>query len=127
MKTKKPFFIVGSPRSGTTLLQAMLMSLDGVYIPPETKFWAITAGRAGVFGPISSDKGFELALDEVLKSCPQNELPVDVARLESELRAGVRDHGEMFDTLLNHMQQEKGCRRIGEKSRPHFPYVPQFI
>ncbi|MCK4873596.1 MAG: sulfotransferase [Phycisphaerales bacterium] len=128
MKTKRPFFIVGSPRSGTTLLQAMLMSIPGVYIPPETKFWPITAGRERAYGPITSDRGFELAVRDVLESCPQNELPADVTELEAELRACERTHEALFDTLMAHMQaRREECQRIGEKSPPHLPYVPRLL
>ena len=35
---EKPFFIVGHPRSGTTLLRFLLMSQPRLYIPPETGF-----------------------------------------------------------------------------------------
>ncbi len=36
--TENPFFVVGSPRSGTTLLRFILSSHPRIYIPPETGF-----------------------------------------------------------------------------------------
>jgi len=34
----RPIFIIGAPRSGTTLLRFMLSSHSGIYIPPESDF-----------------------------------------------------------------------------------------
>ena len=34
-----PFFIIGSPRSGTTLLERMLNRHSQIFIPPETEFF----------------------------------------------------------------------------------------
>jgi hypothetical protein len=128
MQTRNPFFIVGSPRSGTTLLQAMLMSIPGVYIPPETKFWAVSKGRAGDFGPLSDDRGFELAVESILKSSGENEVPLDEQKLRAAWAEGERSYAAMFDTLLGHIQAGRaGCRRIGEKSPPHLLYVPELL
>jgi Sulfotransferase family len=38
VERSKPIFIVGAPRSGTTLLRFMLSSHSGIYIPPESDF-----------------------------------------------------------------------------------------
>jgi len=38
-KNKPPFFIIGNPRSGTTLLRLMLTSNKQVVIPPESSFF----------------------------------------------------------------------------------------
>lgn len=128
MKTQRPFFIVGSARSGTTLLQAMLMSIPGVYIPPETQFWTVSKGRAADFGPLPSDRGFHLAIEAVLKTARASEVPIDEASLRSAWAAGERSYAAMFDGLLSHIQERRnGCRRIGEKSPTHAPYVPDLL
>ncbi len=128
MKTRDPFFIVGSPRSGTTLLQAMLMSIPGVYIPPETKFWAVSKGRGADFGPLTSDRGFELTVESILTACDESEVPLDVEALRTAWAEGERTHAAMFDTLLRHIQKNfLRCRRIGEKSPPHLLYVPELL
>ncbi len=57
--SRQPFFIVGSGRSGNTLLRVLLMRLKGVYIPPETyvlgdvargyRWWRYTPWRYVVY------------------------------------------------------------------------------
>ena len=59
-----PIFIVGCPRSGTTLLQTLLMTQENTYSLPETHFFSITSRS------ISTDRdGFlkSSCLPEVLK------------------------------------------------------------
>lgn len=43
----RPFFIVGCPRSGTTLLQQLLVAHKEVVIPPETAFFTKVVPRSG--------------------------------------------------------------------------------
>src|ERR1700754_2719208 len=38
MPSDRPIFVVGCPRSGTTLLQLMLHAHQRIAIPPETRF-----------------------------------------------------------------------------------------
>jgi hypothetical protein len=38
MAANKPIFVVGCPRSGTTLLTLMLHSHSRIAMPPETRF-----------------------------------------------------------------------------------------
>ena len=58
-QTHRPIFVVGAPRSGTTLLQAMLMNLDGIWFPPETQFMTWTRMRAKWLGDPESTRAGE--------------------------------------------------------------------
>ena len=44
---ERPFFIVGNPRSGTTLMRFMLSSHPRIYIPEETGFLVKLSSLAG--------------------------------------------------------------------------------
>ncbi len=129
MKLSRPFFVVGFPRSGTTLLQAMLASCPGLYIPPETKFFSILLGRDHAFDPIDTPAGLDQRIEAIRTGvCELHEQPVDWPTLEEELRATQpRDIAHLFDTLLWHIQQRNGCRRIGEKTPLHMLYVDQLL
>jgi hypothetical protein len=128
MRTVRPFFIVGSPRSGTTLLQAMLMSSPGLFIPPETHFFEVVrrpcheaAGR--------DTEVLDRLIEDIRKwSCGPYELPVTWDRLEPALRAAASDPAAMFDALLYHMQQGRAepCR-IGEKTPSHILQVEYIL
>jgi hypothetical protein len=89
-----PFFIVGSGRSGMTLLRRFLIAIDGVHIPPETyvlgpvigQFWQLRSLRWQELVPILLSRfqfhpefrafGLEslLPLVEQLKNTPRSQL-----------------------------------------------------
>lgn len=129
MKLRKPFYIVGSPRSGTTLLQAMLASSTEIYIPPETHFFDIARQQKWLPGtPISEDE-FERFLEAIrVRSCNRNELPVQWTLLEQELRDTDRTHAALFNALLNHIrvQRHPSCR-IGEKTPGHLLFAEYLL
>ena len=128
MKTKRPFFIVGAPRSGTTLLQAMLMSKPGIYIPPETKFWGLTKGRERKHGRIDQPEGYRRSVDAVLTLIREDKIPIDPELLEKEWSDTPRDYGPMFDVLLSNIQaSQPNCHRIGEKTPSHLKFVPELL
>ena len=128
MQTKRPFFIVGTPRSGTTLLQAMFMASPGLYIPPETQFLGVCKRSERTHGPPARDAGLDNIIKEVLAVCERHELPVDPGTLELELRACRRTYADLFDTLLWHIRTRcPGCRRLGEKSPVHLLFVPELL
>lgn len=128
VRTNRPFFIVGFQRSGTTLLQAMLMQLEGVAIPPETHFLGAIRRRYRLQTG-TSQEAFERALPIIRHEiCEHNELPVDWEQLERELRASEHDEMILFDVLLSHMQARlPECRRIGEKSPNHLLWTDDLL
>jgi hypothetical protein len=75
-----PIFIVGYPRSGTTLLQAMLATQEGIYTLPETHFFNVVEKKI----EIDEDGGIRLScLDEVFKKIYEK---MDFSFNEEELK-----------------------------------------
>ena len=52
MPSDRPIFVVGSPRSGTTMLQLMLHAHPRIAIPPETRFFLTAHRRRGEWGDL---------------------------------------------------------------------------
>ena len=129
MNVTRPIFIVGAPRSGTTLLQVMLSQIPGMHVTAETKFLILTKLRSKLLGSLDDQRGFEQTLAAIRYNvCQWRELPVDLDRLEAELRDTPREYAALFDTLLFHIQQGRpGCRRIGEKSPNHIHFVEYLL
>ena len=129
MNVKRPIFIVGAPRSGTTLLQVMLSQIPGLHITAETKFLILTKLRCELLGSLNDERGFEQTLAAIRYNvCQWRELPVDLDQLEMELRETPREYANLFDTLLFHIQQRRpDCRRIGEKSPNHIHFVEYLL
>lgn len=126
MKRRTPFFVVGTPRSGTTLLQVMLNRGPTLYIPPETHFLPYYSHWTGKTR--SSRDQFRI-LDLVKqKICDRNELPVDWPQLKRELRAAPGTMLRQFDALLAHLiAQNHSNRRLGEKTPGHLHYVDDIL
>jgi hypothetical protein len=127
MQTKRPFFVVGSPRSGTTLLQVMLSCLDGVHFSEETKFLHLTVPQRKRFGPLTGEPGVQRTIDRVMRHIDSNQMDVDREELIKQFRAAPPDDYNWFDVLLTHLQDRAGCRRIGEKTPRHMPMVEQIL
>src|SRR5439155_25178504 len=68
IRFKDYFFVVGAPRSGTTMLQQALNRHSQVLIPPETAFFSLLhigpAARRVHLERINADLGIDLALPQ---------------------------------------------------------------
>ncbi len=80
---ERPFFIVGNPRSGTTLMRFMLSSHPRIYIPVETGFLVKLAPLAGR----------RLSRAEVKKTVER------IGRMNVEWLDVVDDHDRFYDSL----------------------------
>lgn len=123
-QSRRIFFVVGSPRSGTTLLQSMLMQSPGVTIPPETKYMGITYRREGRNGAIGTDAGWAAAVKAVLGQNDRSEFPVETEALRDRLEApGERTHRRLLGEWLDLCGEVAGAEIVGEKSPAHTEYV----
>ena len=80
---ERPFFIVGNPRSGTTLMRFMLSSHPRIYIPEETGFLV----------KLSPLAGRRLSRAEVKKTVER------IGRMNVEWLDVVDDHDRFYDSL----------------------------
>lgn len=101
-----PFFLLGCPRSGTTLLQALLNRHPEIAIPPETKIFCDFVGRSRT----------------IRKSC--------ITRIASDLKLPLGNPDSMLGldavTILETIQrlyvkqlERNGVRLVGEKTPEH--------
>ncbi len=118
------FFIVGTPRSGTTLLQSLIMQSPGVTVPPETQFFDVVYAQERVLGPIGSDSGWDNAVQVVINRNNQNEFPADGHELSERLsRPGPRTHARLLSDWLDLCGESNNATIIGEKSPSHAHHV----
>ena len=71
MTVDRPVFVVGCPRSGTTMVQLMLHAHRRMAIPPETRFllpayWQRLVVRPGLTGFAQVRRGYETSMAEKL-------------------------------------------------------------
>ena len=114
-----PFFIVGSSRSGTTLLRLILAGHSRIAIPAETRFISQLAERLPITGPLSQD-GVQSAINIVLQSavgptwrCRMN---ISVSRVRELVRPSLAD---VINVVYKHALHSAQKGRIGDKSPPY--------
>ncbi|WP_449066677.1 sulfotransferase family protein, partial [Planomonospora algeriensis] len=54
MQSDRPVFVIGCPRSGTTMLQLMLHAHPRIAVPPETRFMISAYQRRLYFGDFTA-------------------------------------------------------------------------
>jgi hypothetical protein len=120
-----PFFIIGSPRSGTTLLERLLNQQSRIFIPPETEFFSALRKKSLLGTEYSAAR-----CEDFLKFY----FNTRVARLlnlqESGLNPGnlvntSTSWGEVFVNLLEALNENPKKPRVGEKTPYHLRCATQ--
>jgi hypothetical protein len=124
MSAGAPIFVIGAPRSGTTLLRIMLSSHPRIYIPPESDFIPrLYLGRART--PMGRDRavrdaqvilGHRRFLREWRDAVPDPAAFVDAL---PELTPAA-----LLDALYRAYAAQHGAARWGDKSPIYTHYIP---
>ena len=118
-----PVFLVGCPRSGTTLLQRILDAHSAVAIAPEThfirRFWLPRAK----YGPLNDAKEMQRLIDDVVAMPEFAEMGIDAAAFRNSAAAGDSTHPAIFARLLAMFAERRGARVVGEKTPNHLIYM----
>lgn len=124
--TDAPFFIVGSPRSGTTLLEQLVNRHSRLYVPPETAFFHLL-NRHGLLPSESAAGGIESFVNAYLHSSAAHLLNLgDGEIVQEQLLENARCYADVFSNLLDILKKISGKPRIGEKT-PHHLRVADYI
>jgi hypothetical protein len=124
MSVNGPIFVVGMPRSGTTLLRSILDAHESIAIAPETHFFSrwnrgrsrdATSPGERVVRLLASRGWFAKSAVDV------DELARDV------LPAASRDPQRVFAAAMQRYAASRGKRRWGEKTPGHYAHVPQIL
>ena len=117
-----PFFIVGHPRSGTTLLRFMLSSHPRLYIPEETGFIPYLMPRRLHRRPLSLAQTRRLleriARLNYLWAGLADDLPAFYASLPQPTLSAV------LDALYRRMVAPHGAERWGDKTPLYVQHIP---
>jgi hypothetical protein len=123
------FFIVGTGRCGTTLLQAMLSCHSRIYIPPETNFFAYWyPGRVGPtptgagnrFASVEEARAY-IAWASAMRFWPDLQLDEDrLARDTIDLGADAK---ALFLAAMTQFRERSGKPHLGEKTPIHRKHV----
>jgi hypothetical protein len=118
----EPILLVGAPRSGTTLLRALLNRHPSIGLCDETYFHFWMARRADLFGDLADATRRARAVDRYLELRRVKRMGLDLAALREHLLATATTYPDFFLELMRFHARASGKIRCGEKS-PHHALV----
>lgn len=122
---KKPIFLVGCPRSGTTLLQQMLDAHPEVAIAPETHFIHYFWQRQERYGDLNEDSNYKLLLTDITALPEFSEMGLTQETFCRVAWQNQRSYGALLSLLLEQFARHRGVEIVGEKTPNHVLYLPQ--
>jgi len=126
MAARPPVFIVGSPRSGTTLLRNVLDRHPALAICGETRFYRDVYARRRIFGDLGNARNRRRLVEQYLSTVRAKRIGVDPARLRAKLLSDATSYQEMFACVLEYYAETHGKKRCGEKT-PHHAFFTETL
>jgi hypothetical protein len=130
-KSTAPFFIIGSERSGTTLLMVMLGNHRRLAVPEVTWFYPRFRAYLHTYGALSEPQAFRTLVSEMIfgLKTPLLGLPLSPATIVDELIAQTKapTFAEAFRVIIETYAQATGKPRWGEKTPHNLYYVPEIL
>ncbi|MHB9850296.1 sulfotransferase family protein [Streptomyces krungchingensis] len=125
----RPVFVLGCPRSGTTLLQLMLHAHPRIALPPETRFvLPAYEGRLG-FGDLV-ERANRAGLARWITGRRQtrfHELGVDAGQVARRITDGPPTLGSALGIALKAYAEEHGKVRWGDKRPAYALHVAELL
>ena len=123
IKNTRPIFIVGVPRSGTTLLRVILNKHPNIAICDETYFFYYVYSRRRAFGDLTREDNRRRLVEAYLGTWRISRLGLDRQELESRLLREGTDYRAFFSSLLGAYAESRSKPRPGEKTPQHAEHV----
>jgi len=120
-RNKRPFFIVGNPRSGTTLLRFILSTHSRIYIPEETGFVPHLVGYLG--HRLTRQETEKLVRKIGRMNREWSQLVTDFATFYEQLAEPTLT--EILDALYRIRICNQGAVRWGDKGPSYVRCIPQ--
>ncbi|GAA0551578.1 sulfotransferase family protein [Actinomadura livida] len=125
-QTSRPIFIIGCPRSGTTLLQQMLHSHPRIAFPSETRFVHTSYEVRQTFGDLELAENRRRLAEWIVKGKDTkfHVLKLDADRTIEEIVQAPPTLGSALATVFRAYAREHGKPRWGDKRPSYFRRVP---
>jgi Sulfotransferase family len=114
-----PIFLVGCPRSGTTLLQQMLDAHPSVAIAPETHFIRLFWLRRDRYLDLAEDENYRRLLADLIALPEFNEMGLNPQHFSERAWQQERTFPNLFHLLLEQFAHKQGVGIVGEKTPNH--------
>jgi len=123
-KLAPPFFIVGAPRSGTTLLAVLLDRHSNVAIGPETQFYAEFIPRNWAD---RKPETYEQLVDSALAFKRIVDFGLDREQLLRQFKTYELSSANLLRSIMEVHAIRNSKLRPGEKSPSHLKHVPAIL
>jgi hypothetical protein len=117
-----PFFILGAPRSGTSLLSRMLDSHPAIAVPDETKIFETFLPLLPLYGDLREPRRLRRLVEDILGWRWMRRLPGLPAADAVVERVARPDLGAVFAAVLDSWSQGQGKAHWGEKTPSNLYY-----
>jgi hypothetical protein len=122
-----PFFVVGSSRSGTTLVRLILCGHSRLHVPPETWFVADLVARFPLDRVLTAAEAeAAVALMVGHYRWPDLEIPEDEMRAWAAALVAPR-LVDVIDLVFAEHLRRAGKARFGDKTPPYIGIVPELL
>jgi hypothetical protein len=124
----KPIFIVGVPRSGTTLLRLILNAHSRIGIATETHFLRIFWSARQKYGDLEKNCNLDAMWSDLKGSKYLKDLNLkNIEEIRLKVNNGERSYKNIFRTLLTEYAEQRGKVRWGEKTPGHLEFVEDLV
>lgn len=128
---EKPFFIIGSERSGTTLLMVMLGEHPRIAVPEVSWYYPRFRKYLHTYGDLSRPANFRVLAEEMIfgLKTPFFGLSPNPRAITDEIlsRARSQTFGGLFDAILNWYADAQNKPRWGEKTPHNLHFVREIL
>lgn len=122
-RDRAPVFVIGSPRSGTTLLYHMLLSAGGfAYYRAETHVFNSLAPR---FGDLSRQENRVAMTERFIGSDMFRITSVDPEQFRASILEKCSNAGEFLQIFMDLVCRTQGVSRWAETTPEHALYLPE--
>lgn len=124
MSSDRPIFVVGCPRSGTTMLSLMIHAHPRLAMPPETRFLVRTWRKRKSFGDLTIPANhLELARSCVRTGSKVREMGLDPQEIVDTIMLAPPTIGSAFGAVFKMFADQHGAARWGDKRPQYFSEV----
>lgn len=120
MSNDRPVFVVGCPRSGTTMLALMIHAHPRLAMPPETRFLVSTWRKRRRFGDLQTDAQRQALVEMITrKGSKVRDLGLKPAEAQHLILDAPPTLGSAFGVIFREFANKHGKARWGDK-RPAY-------
>lgn len=124
MSSDRPIFVVGCPRSGTTMLSLMIHAHPRMAMPPESRFLLRSWRNRKKFGDLSSpEQRMALAKACVRTGSKVRDLGLDPQEVLEAILAAPPTYGSAYGTIFKMFADRHGKARWGDKRPAYYQEV----